>query len=319
MAQAAREAVERETGRLFSDLWHRYDDAQYKHSVELFRQRWLANGEPEDFFGGKRCLDVGCGGGRYTIAMARMGASEAVGVDLGEAGLEDARARARALGIENVRFQGASALELPFPDASFDFVCCSGVLHHTVGVERGLREIRRVLRPGGGLYILLYGAGGLYWPLNLVMRPFAAALGKDEVERCLAAAGLPAAKQRTVLDDLFVPVLETYTRERVDHLLREAGFADARWWGGGQLDHESDPATLIEELRQREALWRAGAASAPSPELARQVARLADLCGATVAAAEELAAEHAAGRLAAAGLREAVVGHGHHRVVARAA
>ena len=77
-------------------------------------------------------------------------------------------------------FKQATALELPFADAEFDFVCCSGVLHHTRGVERGLREIHRVLKPGGSLYLLLYGAGGVFWPLNALLRPFAALVGQDD-------------------------------------------------------------------------------------------------------------------------------------------
>ena len=89
-----------------------------------------------DFFTGKRCLDVGCGGGRYSLAMARMGAKSVVGVDVSESGLTDAAMRAERMGYANVTFKQASALELPFADAEFDFVCCSGVLHHTRGVEQ---------------------------------------------------------------------------------------------------------------------------------------------------------------------------------------
>jgi hypothetical protein len=125
-------------------------------------------------------------------------------------------------------------------------------------------------------YLLLYGAGGLYWPLNLVTRPFAEVLGQAEVDRCIGAAGMAANKRRTILDDLFVPILETYTVARVDQLLGGAGFATWRRWAGGQNDHESDPATLVAELKIREQLWRAGAdgAEAGAAEVEVQLATL---------------------------------------------
>jgi ubiquinone/menaquinone biosynthesis C-methylase UbiE len=314
-----RETVERETGLLFGDLWSRYDDRLFKESVELFERRWNENGEAPDHFHGKRCLDAGCGGGRYSFAMARMGAAEVIGVDVGEEGLADARRRADAIGASNLEFRKASALDLPFEDAEFDFVCCCGVLHHTPGVEQGLRECLRVLRPGGRCYLLLYGSGGLYWPLNLVTRPFAEALGKAEVDRCISAAGLAANKRRTILDDLFVPILETYTVERVEHLLSGAGFASWRRWSGGQNDHESDPGTLVEELRIRERVWDAGASSASDEPAAGIERALAATTHEVIGAAEAVVARGAAGELTEEQVHEAVIGTGHHRLIAEKA
>lgn len=315
----SRQAVERETGRLFGDLWSHYDDRLFKESVELFPRRWNENGEPPDHFRGKRCLDAGCGGGRYSFAMAHMGAAEVVGVDVGEEGLSDARRRADAIGASNLEFRQASLLELPFEDAEFDFVCCCGVLHHTPGVEQGLRECFRVLRPGGSCYLLLYGAGGLYWPLNLVTRPFAAALGQTEVDRCISEAGLAANKRRTILDDLFVPILETYTVERVEQLLGGAGFAACRRWSSGQNDHESDPATLVEELRIRERVWAAGAASATDDAEAGTERGLAATTREVIAAAEGVIEQGCSGGLAASQVHDVIIGTGHHRIVAEKA
>lgn len=316
MGATTEKIIEHRTGRLFGDFWHRYDDELFKQSVTIFQKRWFENGEPEDFFHGKRCLDAGCGGGRYSFAMALMGAASVVGVDVSEDGIEDARRRGSALGLPHVTFRRASVLELPFSYEEFDFVCCSGVLHHTSSIESGLAELYRVLKPGGSLYLLLYGAGGLYWPLNLVLRSFAAVLGQAEVERCIEAAGLPANKHRTILDDLFVPLLETYSAERVESLLRRAGFRYWRRWGGGQMDHESDPATLVEELEIREHLWQAGASTATDLVTARIEMHLANLCRSVVLAAQDLIEQQQAGRLSIKELHDAIIGSGHHRIIA---
>lgn len=304
------------TGKLFGDLWARYDDDLFKQSVDLWKKRWLANGESPDFFQGKRCLDAGCGGGRYSFAMRLMGADHVIGVDVGEEGLTDARRRTEASGVTGVEFRKGSVLELPVSDAEIDFAVCSGVLHHTPSVERGLAELYRVLKPGGSLYVLLYGAGGLYWPLNLISRPFAAALGYGEVDRCIARAGFAANKRRTILDDLFVPILETYSNERVEALLRGAGFSRWRRWQGGQMDHESDPTSMVAELRQRRQVWEAGAASADDRHTAAIEAQLASLCGSVIAAAEELMEKHRGGALAEEDMRRAIIGAGHHRLIA---
>ena len=113
--------IEARTGRLFGDLWHKLDDEQFEQSVALFARRFEANGFDLSWLKGKRCLDAGCGGGRYSIAMARLGAREVIGVDVSEQGIENARLRGRDL--SNLRFKVASVLELPFEDDSFDFVC----------------------------------------------------------------------------------------------------------------------------------------------------------------------------------------------------
>jgi ubiquinone/menaquinone biosynthesis C-methylase UbiE len=310
--------IEERTGNLFGDLWGAYDDRLFKQSVELFGERWRANGEPADFFSNKRCLDAGCGGGRFSFAMAQMGAESVVGVDVSAAGVADANRRRDELGLANVTFAQSSLLDLPSADGEFDFVCCSGVLHHTVSIEQGLAEIRRVLKPGGSVYLLLYGAGGLYWPLNYVLRPFAQYLGREEVERCIRAARLPSNKRRTILDDLFVPILETYTAERVDHLLTAAGFVRWRRWKAGQLDHETNPEYLLSELRIRSEMWRAGVTDARGDSAALE-SGLAVICDSVTDLGTTMVEQHQAGLLTEEELRTAVIGHGHHRLIAECA
>lgn len=312
-------ATEVATGVLYGGLWDRYDDALYRDSVGLFAKRWIANHEPADYFRGKRCLDAGCGGGRYSIAMASMGAASVIGIDLGEEGLRDARLRQQSLGLAQIEFQQASVLNLPFSAAEFDFVCCSGVLHHTPGIERGLSEVRRVLKPGGELYLLLYGAGGLFWPSVLLLRPLAKLIGRDALEKAVTTAQLPANRRRSILDDYFVPLIETYSRERVEFLLRSCGFSTWRYWSSGRLDHESDASSMVGELEVRLAVWNAAATNCARSAAGSPAAAGAAILREVVRTARALMAQHQAGRVSSAQLQEAVVGHGHHRLIARRA
>ncbi len=312
----AKTVVEEQTGKLFGELWTHYDEELFQQSVALFEKRWVANGEDPEFFRGKHCLDVGCGGGRFCIAMAKMGAVSVKGVDVSPTGLEDARMRVAREGLANVAFEEASALSLPFADGQFDFVCCSGVLHHTAGVERGLREIHRVLKPGGSVYLLLYGSGGMFWPSNYVLRAFAGLLGQEALRRSAAAAEYPPNKRKSVLDDLFVPILETYTSDRVGQLLRDSGFPQWRTWDAARMDHEGDAGAMLGEMETRLRLWEA-AESTASGQAASVLARHgADLCKSVIRAIRNLIDLHQGGQISEQELRDAVIGHGHHRLIA---
>lgn len=97
-----------------------------------------------------RGLDMGCGLGMQTAEMCRRG-YDVTGMDPSVGLLEHARRL-----HPDAKFVVGSALELPFPDASFDFVYTIGVVHHLPGTEaqrQAVREIERVLKPGGMLLV----------------------------------------------------------------------------------------------------------------------------------------------------------------------
>jgi SAM-dependent methyltransferase len=96
---------------------------------------------------GMSVLELGCGTGHFTRELARSGA-EIVAIDVSPELMEIARANCSA---PNVRFQIQNAYELPYADAIFDSVVGSSVLHH-LEVTSALREIHRVLKPGGAIY-----------------------------------------------------------------------------------------------------------------------------------------------------------------------
>jgi SAM-dependent methyltransferase len=97
---------------------------------------------------GKDLLDYGCGQGEESAYFATLGAN-VTAVDISPVGVRMARERAEANGLtDRVRAIEADALHLPLPDSSFDLVHGMGILHH-VGLDAGLAEVRRVLRPGG--------------------------------------------------------------------------------------------------------------------------------------------------------------------------
>lgn len=102
---------------------------------------------------GAQVLDFGCGIGRVAIALAPHAAG-VTGVDISPAMVEQARARARAAGLGEARFEATDGRTLPFPDNAFDRVLAVDSFPYLVraGVlEAQLAELARVLRPGGEL------------------------------------------------------------------------------------------------------------------------------------------------------------------------
>jgi len=129
---------------------------------------------------GSRVLDVGCGGGRHIRATRSLTGVAAVALDYGKKEIVDTAASLRELDALPpeaggsvpdagpwTAFQG-SVYELPFATAAFDCVIISEVLEHLHEDERALREVSRVLRPGGVLAVSVPRTGpeAVCWALS---------------------------------------------------------------------------------------------------------------------------------------------------------
>jgi SAM-dependent methyltransferase len=118
---------------------------------------------------GRRVLEVGLGYGTVAELLVRAGA-DYHGIDIADGPVAMARARLeRVPGARAEQVRQGSALDLPFPDRSFDRVVSIGCLHHTGDLARAVSEVRRVLRPGGELLLMVYNRRSarrvLLWPV----------------------------------------------------------------------------------------------------------------------------------------------------------
>lgn len=161
----------------------------------------------------RRVLDVGCGRGFYLHILSELDFIEEIrGVDVNR---EYLRRAGEACRDPRITVQEAVIERLPFPDDSFDFVICSEVLEHLSDDEAGLREIHRVLRPGGTLVVSVPNRHFpfLWDPLNWLLMT---ALHTHVPKHIWWLAGIWADHERL------------YTREDLDRAARRTGFAVGR-------------------------------------------------------------------------------------------
>ncbi len=101
---------------------------------------------------GGAVLDAGCGGGGMPLSFAEE-ARHVVGIDLAPRFRDAGHRLAAEHGLRNLHFAQADGQALPFPDAAFDMVLSHAVIEHVADAALYLRELARVLRPGGFMYL----------------------------------------------------------------------------------------------------------------------------------------------------------------------
>lgn len=132
-------------------------------------------------------LEAGCGVATDGLQFARAGARY-TGIDFSPTAVELARRRFELEGVDGSLVRG-SITELPFPDASFDLVYSHGVIHHLPQTEQAVRELHRVLRPGGTALVMLYHRSSLNhrFTILVVRRALAGLLALPGSARAIAA------------------------------------------------------------------------------------------------------------------------------------
>jgi 2-polyprenyl-6-hydroxyphenyl methylase/3-demethylubiquinone-9 3-methyltransferase len=187
----------------FSDLAHRWWDPESEfrplHQINPLRLEWIktcANLQ------GKDVLDVGCGGGILTDALARSGAN-VLGIDLAIKSLKVAQLHALEAQTPNVQYRevSAEALALERP-ASFDVVTCMEMLEHVPDPASVVKACADMVKPGGWVFFstlnrnpksFLFAILGAEYVLNLLPKgthEYAKFIRPSELATACRAAGL---------------------------------------------------------------------------------------------------------------------------------
>jgi len=234
---ASEQETRRQVRDMFSRIAPRYDLANHVLSVEvdrLWRRRLARRFHDILANPAARVLDLCCGTGDLAAAFSRAGPARAVGIDFAHPMLTRALDKDPAVGFVRSAVNGrvnhcyveADALFLPFSDMSFELVATAFGFRNLANYERGLAEIRRVLKPGGTLAILEFcePRGRLFGALyGFYFRRLLPRIGSMISGDAAAYAYLPSSVRRfPSVDDLV-------------RLMEAAGFRGARFerWTGG--------------------------------------------------------------------------------------
>ena len=164
---------------------------------------------------GESVLDIACGAGVMAVAAARAvgPAGRVTGVDLSDAMVQAAQRRAQELSLDQAAFARMDAEQLQFPDAHVDLVLCALGLMYVPDPDAALREVHRVLRPGGRAVLAVWGErarcgwaplfGIIDAEVHSEVCPLFFGLGQGAAlaSRC-ASAGLQVTHQRRRSDSL---------------------------------------------------------------------------------------------------------------------
>ena len=152
---------ERAVMRSFSKEWleYDYDGVIWEMSYDDHERRFLKEIGPALTARGPRdFLEVGCGLGITTYLAHKNSGGDAVGVDLSLAVWKACR---HYRDNPFLHFVEASAFAMPFAKGSFDLIYSRGVLHHTYSTEKAFESMAPLCRPGGTLYLWVYGIGSI--------------------------------------------------------------------------------------------------------------------------------------------------------------
>lgn len=200
---------------------------------------WIQRTEPYFFemldsysWQGKKVVDVGCGQGTTLNYLPQYGA-QIVGLDMSYQSILTAQLGAKELGVSSsVAFLQADAENLPFAGNGFDVAISCGVLHHTVDTADGVRQLYRMLKPGGIAIVMLYRSRNPKWWVTKALRKFSRLTdffsGRSSVlVENFRQRQEPGSVGGTALLELFgVPILKAFSNRQARAMFAE--FSDVR-------------------------------------------------------------------------------------------
>jgi demethylmenaquinone methyltransferase / 2-methoxy-6-polyprenyl-1,4-benzoquinol methylase len=203
---------------MFAGIAGRYDLLNHLLSgnVDKRWRRLVARTLEGSLAEGARVLDVACGTGDLSLALAEAGRAQVIGVDFCRPMLEVARDKSAA-GSRRIPFVEGDALRLPFADESFEAATIAFGLRNLAGVAEGLAELKRVLKPGGRVAILEF---------STPVVPGFRGLFRLYFTRVLPRVGGWISGSRGAYEYLPDSVSKFPDQKRLAALMREAGFEE---------------------------------------------------------------------------------------------
>jgi 2-polyprenyl-6-hydroxyphenyl methylase/3-demethylubiquinone-9 3-methyltransferase len=216
----------------FSELAHRWWDTESEfrplHQINPLRLNWIQSLSP---LMGKKVVDIGCGGGILSDAMARQGA-QVLGVDLAVKSLKVAQLHALEAGTQGVEYKEISAEALAVEQAGqFDVVTCMEMLEHVPDPASVVQACAQLVKPGGWVFFstlnrnpksFLFAVIGAEYVLNLLPKgthEYARMIKPSELADWVRASGLDVLHMKGMTYNPFTQVYALGKDTDVNYLM----------------------------------------------------------------------------------------------------
>lgn len=206
------------TAALYENLWNGFDRSQFTEATELLATRFKVNKIPLSLIKMKKCVDAGCGSGRYSEALVNLGAGHVTGVDASLNAVKRAKIMTKNKS-KRLQFRQGDVLNLPFKEETFDFVFSNGVVHHTTDPFKGIYEIGRVMKDNGAAWLYIDPFRGLCWFITDAAREICKDQEYATNISLFKMFGLAPNRIFHFLDFFHVPLQKSYAPDEVEDVL----------------------------------------------------------------------------------------------------
>jgi ubiquinone/menaquinone biosynthesis C-methylase UbiE len=218
-------SIESKTAKLYEDI---HPHIQIEATINDYLNTL---GISRDFFKNKKILDCGFGGTGWAVDLfCSVNSAEVHGIDLNPKWKESVGERLKNHPV-HPHLTSGTVLELPYNDNYFDYVHSHGVMHHTTDWKKGIAEMARVCKPGGTIYLMLYGK---FAPVGKVIHFSYRSLGKiipySWSKAFVDATGLFQNHEVSLLDAMYAPIEKHLSQEEITQHLQSLQLNEIRFF-----------------------------------------------------------------------------------------
>ena len=221
-------SIQEETGEVYYNLWKDFDKKEYyRNTYNILKQRFTKNDiHIKDI---QHALDKGCGSGRYSVALNKLGCLNVTGIDVSLNSIKFAKKMCKLTDHKNINYYVSSVLNVPFDSDCFDFVFSNGVLHHTTSTNKGIEEIHRILKNKGQCWLYLYGGKeSFFWDMVDMCRKLIAPIPQHYTQQVMKLLGYHSGRIFHRTDFFYVPINNRYFEKEVIQMIQDSGFSNYR-------------------------------------------------------------------------------------------
>ena len=209
---------------VFGNTFKRYSKKEMIEFIEPFKIRFKKNNiNSKKLFKKKKCLDLGCGNGRGGVFMSMNNAKDITFSDISKININKSKAVIKMFG-KKATVDNSPCEKLKIKNSVYDFIWCNGVIMHTEYPSKTLKELHRVLKPGGQSWIYVYGCGGLWWLTINAIRKFLKNISTVRTIKELIRLKYSNRYLAEYLDDWKVKNLRKYDNKLFIKALKIVGF-----------------------------------------------------------------------------------------------